>query len=102
MLRFIASRCPLSRYSNFSVAAWIANGRQLEGLDLRLREGLPRDLSIVELMAAYLKHAKREYSRSNETEVIVDALKPLKKLYGSMAAAEFSPKKLKNVREGMI
>jgi integrase len=87
---------------NRLIAAWIANGRRLDGLELVLQDGADHDLTVVELLAAYMKFAVVEYAASNEAKVIVDAIKPLKRLFGHLPAREFSPKKLKLVREEMV
>lgn len=75
------------------LSEWIANGR-----------GLPSrpDTTIVELIAAYLRFAAGYYRESDECANVVLAVRPLKELYGKLPAAEFSPLKLKAVREKMI
>jgi integrase len=98
------------------VAAWIANGRRPR------RAAATADLSITELIADYWEHARAYYVKpvlnadrtpkiddqgkpltrpTSEQESIHQAL-PLKKLYGSTAAAEFGPLALKSVREAMV
>jgi integrase len=84
---------------NRVIGEWIANGRQMPKA--------PADLSVAELMARYKVHCDSYYrradgTRTGESETIGHALRPLRKLYGSMPAAEFSPLKLMAVREAMI
>ena len=82
------------------IAEWIANGRRLPS------QSEPAQLTIVELIAAYLKHAKRYYRKdgqeTNEVVAIKRAVRFVKQLYGRIPAAEFSPLKLKAVRQKMI
>jgi hypothetical protein len=84
---------------NRVIGEWIANGRQLPKA--------PADLSCAELMARYKVHCDAYYRRADgtptgESETIGHTLRPLRKLYGSTAAAEFFPLKLMAVREAMI
>ena len=76
------------------VSEWIANGRQAPTSR--------HDASIMELMAAYVRHAKEYYRGSSEYDATLSSLKPLKALYGTLPVGEFSPLKLKAVREKMI
>ena len=76
------------------IAEWIAGGR------LPLLETEER--TIVQVIAAYLHHAKDYYRGSGEYENMRYALRPLKEVYGRTPAAEFSPLKLKAIREKMI
>jgi integrase len=73
---------------------WVAGGR------LPLAQS--SDLTIVELLATYAEFAREYYQGSGEFQNMLYALKPLKELYGRTAAAEFSPLKIKAVRERMI
>ncbi len=84
---------------NRLVSEWIAAGRQLPVA--------PVALTIAELVNAYRKHALVYYRRpdgtpTGEASRIVRELSPLTKLYARLAAVEFSPLKLKAVRELMI
>ena len=63
-------------------------------------------LTITELIQRYWRHVKTYYVKNgqptSEVHVVKLALRFVRKLYGSTPASEFSPKKLKAVREGMI
>jgi integrase len=63
-------------------------------------------LTIVELLAAYLTHARTYYVKNgqatSEMSWILDSMRPLRRLYGRTPAAEFGPLALKAVREEMI
>ncbi len=89
-----------NRYDQL-IAEWLANGRCLSPAS-----GGPSDLSVVELISAYLEHALTYYSRDGRPTIehgsITVALRPLRRLYGRTRAAEFGPLKLKTVREAMI
>jgi integrase len=76
------------------ISEWIANGRTAT-LDKPVA-------TIIEVLAAYLKFAKPYYGQSGEYDNMLYALKPLKALYGTLPAAEFSPLKLKAVRQKLI
>lgn len=76
------------------IAEWLAGGRTTPQP--------ASDLTVVELLAAYLRFAKSYYRDSDERDQIIYAARPLKVLYGKTPAAEFSPLKLKAVRQKMI
>ena len=57
---------------------------------------------MVELIAAYVPHAKVYYRESSEYDATVAAVRPLKEPYGQLLVAEFGPLKLKAVRQKMI
>lgn len=94
--RSAASR---ERYNQL-ILEWMANQRSLPA---KYRS---EGLSIVELLAAYLTHAKDYYVKNGqvtgEYRVIVDAVRPLKELYGRSPAKEFGPLALEVVRNRMI
>jgi len=83
------------------VAEWLTAHRQI-GL-------VPRgstDLTVNELMLAYLRHVD-EYYRKNGTPTtepvnIKLALRPLHRIYGHTVACDFGPLALKTVRRAMI
>jgi integrase len=80
-------------------AEWDHNGR-------RLPES-PKDIAIVEVMAAFWRHAETYYrhpdgSPTNEIRNIRDAIGLLKRLYGSSPVQDFGPLALKTVRGEMI
>jgi integrase len=83
------------------IAEWEANGRRF-----RIPCAESGALSINELMLAFVRHAEQHYRRpdgttTNELNECKAALKPLKELYGSLPVADFSPLKLKAVRQKM-
>jgi hypothetical protein len=61
---------------------------------------VPEDISIVEVVAAYKKHAKGWYKSSPKTyEFVMLAVRPLVELYGSTDAGAFGPKQFKACRK---
>ncbi len=84
-----------------TLAEWRANGRTLAADERR------EDLSVADVVAAYLEHCVRFYCRedgtpSHEVAHVRDAVRLLLKLYGTLAAVEFRIRQLKTVREEMI
>ncbi|MGD9719771.1 MAG: tyrosine-type recombinase/integrase [Pirellulales bacterium] len=82
------------REYNRVIAEWTAQGAALP----KYRGA---DLTIVELAAAFLRHA-RLYHSAKERENFALAIRPLKELYARSRAAEFGPLALKAVRQTMI
>ena len=85
----------------------LEGGAVLEQAAASAKEPAPSDLTIHELVLAFYKHAERHYRRADGsfTQELQDyrySLRPLVELYGSLPACEFSPLKLKAVRENMI
>jgi integrase len=85
------------------VAEWLANGRHLPAAAAE-EEAL---LSVNELILAFWRHAEQHYRHEDGTPTseLADyrlSLRPLRKLYGTLPVAEFSPLKLKAVRQKMI
>lgn len=82
------------------VAEWLSNGRQLPPARR------PSDLTVVELLATYLRHAKHYYvadgKPTSEYSCIKAAIRPLRELYSKTPVNDFSPMSLKAVRERMI
>ncbi|MEE9296080.1 MAG: site-specific integrase [Phycisphaerae bacterium] len=81
------------------IAEWIANGRELPIA--------PDQITVVEMVARFWKHALRYYRRpdgapSDEIGNFRIALRPLVSLYGNTEAGRFGPKALKAVRQRMI
>jgi integrase len=65
------------------------------------------DLTVSEMLVAYMRHAKRHYrdpdgKATTELAGMVDAIKPLRKLYGVTLATDFGPLALRAVREDMV
>ncbi len=63
-------------------------------------------ITVVELLAAYLKFAESYYRRdgvpTSEYVAVRDALKPVRALYGTVFVTEFGPLALKACRETLI
>ena len=74
------------------VAEWLGNGRQLPGAG---------DLTINELVVAYIRHVDGQY-RSDEPEKIRLAIRPVRIRYRSLPARDFGPLKLKAIRQEFI
>jgi hypothetical protein len=82
------------------IAEWLANGRRRPAPDAPT-------VSINELILAFWRHAEQHYRRDDGTSTselgeFRYSLRPLRELYGPAPAAEFSPLKLKAVRQRMI
>jgi integrase len=93
-----ASRAEYSRL----LAEWHANDRRLVTAVDHVA-----DVTVLELLAAFWPWAEKHYRRpdgtvTNELNDYRLSLHPLAHLYGTLAAADFSPLKLKAVRQLMI
>lgn len=81
------------------VAEWIANGRSLP---------VVQDvITIMEVLARYLDHAKARYRTSDnepsrEHDNFRRALRPVRRLYGNTKAVEFGPRALRTIRQLFI
>jgi len=64
--------------------------------------GAANGLSVVEILAPYLRHAAAYYGRGSELGMIKDALKVVRELYGAEPVAGFGPKRLAAVREAFV
>ena len=67
----------------------------------------PTDITVAELLAAYLVYAERYYidaegKPTKELDNMKTAIKPVRKLYAETIAAEFGPRALAAVRQHMI
>jgi len=87
------------------IAEWKRNGGTLPAPAV----GRPDDsapLAVNDLILAYFKFAQTHYVKhgepTSEQGCIKQALRPVRRLYGSTPAAEFGPRALKNVRQAMI
>jgi integrase len=84
------------------IAEWLATGRR----PLVARSNSSADLTINEMLEAYLHHADSYYVKNgqptSEPANIRLALRPLRRLYGNTLAEEFGPLRLKAVRRAMI
>lgn len=80
------------------LAEWLANNRLL----VTDRQGL----TMTELMAKYVAFANGYYRKdgrpTSERHGIAQALRPVRSLYARLVAAEFSPQKLKAVRQALV
>src|SRR5581483_3885458 len=84
------------------IGEWEARGRRLH--DQADDAGA---LSVNELMTAFLAHAEEHYRREDGTQTsevreYKATIKAVRVLYGTLPAADFSPLKLKAVRQSMI
>jgi integrase len=84
------------------IAEWLAAGRRPMLAD----EGPGADLTINEMLLAYLNHADTYYVKNGKPTTepgnIRTALRPLRKLFGDLPARDFGPRKLQCVRQAMI
>jgi integrase len=86
------SACSRAEYDRL-VAEWLSAGRQPP----------TSDLSVNELLLAYVRFAKDYYAPpSTELSHVKLSIRPLKALYGRTAASAFGPLALKAVRDKMI
>lgn len=78
------------------IAEWLASGRR----------PADRDIALNELMLRYLEHVDGYYLKdgkpTKEPECMRLSLRPVRLLFGTSPAEEFSPLKLKAVRQSMI
>jgi integrase len=59
--------------------------------------------TVADVVAAYWQHAKGYYGKDSERlNIIRSSVRPLLRLYSTLPAAEFTPKKLKTVRKRII
>lgn len=84
------------------IAEWLAHGRRLP----QAAADAPA-LTVSELILAFYHRAEQHYRRDDgspttELDEYRRSLKPLRELYGATPAADFSPLKLKAVRQRMI
>jgi len=94
------------------VGEWLMNGRSLPDSKPKRRSRhttttTPDDsgvevLTVGELVSQYLKWARIRYAKSNHASVNEYGLKPLIDGYSSLPADQFSPNKLRIVRQLMI
>jgi integrase len=83
------------------IAEWETSGRRLPP------KVAPCDLTLNEVMIRFWEHAQEHYrlpdgTHTNELNDYRLSLRPIKELYGHLAAKDFSPLKLKTVRQKMI
>lgn len=84
------------------VAEWLARGRR----PLVTQDGTAGEITVVELIAAYKRHAETYYRKNgkvtNEVTAILSAASFVKQLYGRESANSFGPLKLQAVQQAMI
>lgn len=83
------------------VAEWMAHGRRLPCRDD------DDGVSVAELLAAYVEHAKAYYRRADGSQTstvatVLAACRPVAALYAEIDAADFGPVELRTVRQRMI
>ena len=83
------------------IAEWLVTGRRP-----MVESASGADLTINEMLLAYLHHADSYYVKNGQPTTepvnIRLALRPLRRLYGHTPAREFGPLRLKTVRQAMI
>jgi len=83
------------------VGEWLASGRRLPVVD-----GDAFKFTVAELLAAYLRHAKRYYRKNGkptkEVWDIKNMMRAVKRSYARIPAEDFTPLKLKAVRQQLI
>lgn len=82
---------------NRLIAAWLANGRKLPSFAPETSS----DATVSVLIRDYLKHCESIHSKPN-TGRISNAMKPLRRLFGSVPAEFFKPKDLELVRSTWV
>jgi hypothetical protein len=89
------------------ITEWLAADRRLPQTRGTFRAGAASDLTINELILAFLPHAERHYrhadgTATSELEDVKLSMRPLKALYGLTLAKDFGPLSLKACPEQMI
>jgi len=81
------------------IAKWIQGGG-------RYRPTPQQEISVVEVMVAYIAHAKRYYRKggkpTRECGHAIEICRAIRPLYGKSLAAEFGPLALKTVRQTLV
>jgi integrase len=84
------------------IAEWLSHGRRLP----EPAAGNGADLTVNEMLVAYLRHADSYYVKNGKPTVepgnIRLAIRPLRQLYGHTLARDFGPLALKAVRAAMV
>ena len=82
------------------VAEWLAGGRRVA------QPEKAADLTVTELLAAFVEHAAQHYQKNGrptgEAQNYVYALTHVRRLYGQVRASEFRGLALKAVRDAMV
>lgn len=83
------------------ISEWLAGGRRMPS------QGIGEAFTVNQLILAFWEHARQHYRHEDGTPTneLTDyrySLRPLRELYGDMPADEFSPLRLKAVRQRMI
>lgn len=79
------------------MAEWLANGRRLPAAEPES----PNEVTVSVVVNEYRKHIEASQSPAN-ISCIHSALRPVRRLYGSLPAAKFGPRKLEAVRHTWI
>jgi integrase len=83
-----------------ALVEWLSNSLRLP------RDGHPTEMTVAELLAAYLRYAKAYYAvddqPTSEYGCIKSAIRPLRELYSRVPVTQFGPLALKVVRERLI
>jgi integrase len=87
------------------IAEWLASGARPGRTTTGSTPSV--SLTVAELMLAYWEHAKLHYRSSDgtptrELDNMRDALRPLRRLYGSTDALSFGPKALKSIQADLV
>jgi site-specific recombinase XerD len=86
------------------ISEWLHNGRQVSPRPAH--DGGAGELTMIQLIAAYLRVADRYYrkngERTSEYAAILQALRYVKRLYGRQPVREFGPLRLQSVIQEMV
>ncbi|MAG31970.1 MAG: hypothetical protein CL908_13870, partial [Deltaproteobacteria bacterium] len=93
------SKKSYKRYDRL-IAEWLVGGRHLPDDSETATD--PNATTVADIAAAYWCMAEDMYQGSGELTCIRHAMRPLVHLYGDLPAAEFSPRKLKAIRNHVI
>ena len=90
------SRASKAEYDRLT-GEWLANGRRMPAT------AQTAQITVVELIEAFWRHAKDHYRKDGRNTSELDnyrtVLRDLRRLYGTILAADFTPSKLKSVRQ---
>lgn len=82
-----------------AIAEWLVNGRRMPVSQ--------EELTVIELCARYMSHARRHYRKpdgtpTSELRNIAGAMRELRTLYGTSPVVEFDPLKLKIIQSRFV
>ena len=85
------------------IADWLAGRSSNAASNGAATKSPVRDVTVNQILLAYMKYARTYYVRdgepTREVDGIRDSLRPVRTLFGSTPAAEFGPLRLKTVRQ---